>query len=189
VAPHTITVDTGFGANVLLHDYAGHAADARTDGQGRVTLTLPKNEGGFGYVCYSRAGIGGGFNPLAQGVTQDYEGAPDLDILPADNSQFVTVCRLWVAQGKTIRTSLHYDTTAWSEQTTILLELTDPNGARIGSQTFSRSTGQPGSLQATAPATGWHTFRIRSANTPATNLKPTYRLTVSYHAPQEGIGV
>jgi alpha-amylase len=188
VAPHTITVDTGFGPNVELHDYTGYAGDSRTDGQGRVTITIPENTGGFGYVCYSRAGISG--NPDARGfsVTQDYEGAHDLDIRPADNSEFVQVGRIWVAQDTSIRGALQFDTTAWTADTTILLELTSPDGVQIGNRTYSRDTGQGELLEGMAAKTGWHTIRIRSTNTPAANLKPAYKLTVSYRAPQEGVG-
>ena len=52
----TITVDTGFGENVNLHDYTGHSGDVQTDGNGRVTITIPKNTNGLGYVCYSARG-------------------------------------------------------------------------------------------------------------------------------------
>ncbi|MFX8024251.1 alpha-amylase domain-containing protein, partial [Acinetobacter baumannii] len=80
----------------MLHDYSGHSGDVRTDRNGRVTITIPRNEGGRGYVCYSRAGIVGDFEIRGHGVTQDYEGAPDLDIQPAVNSRYVQVCRVWV---------------------------------------------------------------------------------------------
>jgi hypothetical protein len=33
--------------------------------------------------------------------------------------------------------------------------------------------------------TGWHTFRIRSVDTPAQNEKPIYFLKVTYTAPQD----
>ena len=82
---------------------------------GRVTITIPRNDGGRGYVCYSRAGIGGDFAIQGHSVTQDYEGAPDLDIKPADSTQFVQVCRVWAAQGKPIRASLRYDASSWTE--------------------------------------------------------------------------
>ena len=55
----TITVDTGFGPNVKLHDYTGHSGDIQTDGGGRATFAIPKNINGLGYVCYSREGIDG----------------------------------------------------------------------------------------------------------------------------------
>jgi alpha-amylase len=188
VSPRTITVDTGFGANVALHDYTGHAADIQTDGNGRATITIPTNQNGSGYVCYSRQGIGGDFSVQSQLVTQDSEGAPDLDIKPADNTQFVQICRIWAAQGTTIHGTLNVDTTAWTEATRAILALDDPDGNQIGSHTYLRNTPPGEALESTAPRTGWHTFRIRSFDTPVEHAKPTYRLRVSYQAPQQGIG-
>src|SRR5207247_1780705 len=158
-----------------------------TDDQGRARITIPRNVGGFGYVCYSHAGIGGNFPVRGHGVTQDYEGARDLDIRPADPGDFVQVCRVWAATGTPIRGTLHFDDTGWTEATRIELELANPAGARIGSRSFARAAGQGQRLEAAAPQTGWHTFRIRSANTPATNSRPAYKLTVSYHAPQQDL--
>ncbi len=73
------------------------------------------------YVCYSRTGIGGGFEVTSLSVTQEYEGAQDLDIKPADNTATVQVCRLWVDAGKPITGLLRYDTTAWTSNTSIEL--------------------------------------------------------------------
>jgi alpha-amylase len=188
VASRTITVDTGFGANAPLHDYTGHAGDVRTDGQGRATITLPRNTDGLGYVCYSHAGIDGDFAVYGQPVTQDYEGAPDLDIKPAEDAGFVPVCRVWTEQGRTIRAALHFDATEWTAQTTITLELADSAGNRLASRDYSRETGQGTVLEAVAPATGWHRFQIRSAKTPPQNRRPRYTLRVTYQAPEQGIG-
>ena len=44
----TITVQTQFGANQTLHDYTGHRQqDTRTDRNGQVTITIPKNTNGL----------------------------------------------------------------------------------------------------------------------------------------------
>jgi alpha-amylase len=185
--PHTITVDTGFGQNVLLHDYTGHNSDIRTDNRGRATITIPRNDGGLGYVCYSRAGIGGDFASQGHSVTQDYEGAQDLDIQPADSAQFVQVCRVWVAQGKLIRASLHYDISSWTDATRMILELNDPTGTQIESRTYTLATEQGIAGETLAEATGWYTFRIQSVTPPPANPKPGYKLTVTYQAPQEEV--
>jgi alpha-amylase len=184
VADRTITVDTGFGGNVRLHDYTGHAGDVQTDGSGRVTITIPKNAGGLGYVCYSREGIGGAFAVDGVDVTQDYEGAQDLDIKPADNTAFVRVCRVFVAQGRPIRGALRFDTAHWTAASTITLELDGPDGSRLATRQYTSTTIQGDALTAQAGATGFHTFRIRSSGTPAENLKPPYKLSVTYRAPQ-----
>jgi alpha-amylase len=75
--PRSIRVDTGFGPNVALHDYSGHAADLATDGAGAVTVTVPANVDGLGYVCYSRQGQGRALVPASHGVKQDLDGAAD----------------------------------------------------------------------------------------------------------------
>jgi alpha-amylase len=183
-APRTITVDTGFGPNAILHDYAGHGGNVRTDDRGRATITIPRNDGGRGYVCYSRAGIGGDFAIQGHDVTQDYEGAPDLDIKPADSVQSVQVCRVWVAQGKPIRASLRTDTSSWTDATSLVLELTDPTGTRSETRTYTLNA-QGETLDVTAATTGWYMFRIRSVNPPIANPQPSYKLSVTYQSPQE----
>lgn len=187
IASRTITVDTGFGPHVALHDYAGHGADVQTDGSGRVTITIPKNVEGLGYVCYSRAGISGSFTSSEHSVTQEYEGAQDLDIRPADPAASVQICRVWSAAGKSITGSLRFDATAWTDNTHLIVALEGPAGNAITSQTYTSHTTQGTSFSATAGATGWHTFKIQAFNTPPANLKPGYALAVTYTAPGAGV--
>ena len=184
IADHTITVDTGFGPNATLHDYTGHAADVRTDGAGKATIKVPRNNGGFGYVCYSRPGIDGGFSPGGHDTTQDYEGAEDLDIKPADDAALVPVCRVYCAAGRPIKGALRFDTTGWSDATSIVLELDDPDGAKVATHEYHKATPQGEALSATATRTGFYAFRIRSSQTPAGSPKPSYKLSVTYRAPQ-----
>ena len=65
--------------------------------------------------------------------------------------------------------------------------MSDPAGAKMATRTFTRATPQGEAITATAKAnaTGFYTFRIRSTDTPAGNLKPSYKLSVTYRAPQE----
>jgi alpha-amylase len=188
VAARTITVATALGPNVPLHDYSGHAADVRTDGQGRATVTIPKNQDGFGYVCYSRAGIGGDFPVQGHAVTQDYEGAQDLDIKPADEGDFVPVCRVRVAKGRPIRARLHFDAAHWTDATRINVELTDTTGAVVASHSYGRGTPQGEAFEALAKETGWYAFRLHSTAPPLEDRRPAYRLSVTYQAPEVGLG-
>jgi alpha-amylase len=181
---HTITVDTGFGANIDLHDYSGHHGDVRTDGNGRATITIPRNTNGLGYVCYSRAGIAGGFLTGGFAVTQDFEAAQDLDIKPANDAEAVQICRVWVAGGKSVRGALHFETAGWTAQTTLQLELTDGTGTVLASHSYTAATPQGSVLQAVAPATAWLAFHIRSAKAPAAHPTSAFRLSVTYEAPQ-----
>jgi alpha-amylase len=180
----TVTVQTGFGGNVQLHDYTGHSGDVWTNANGQVTITIPANAGGMGYVCYSRTGISGSFNAPQLETTQEYAGAQDLDIRPADNTQITQVCRIWAQTGKTITAEPYYDTANWLANTNIYFELLNPVGQSVASKVYLKD-GMQGSLMTYTPLdTGWHTVRVRSFNTPASNLKPKYWLKLRYAAPQ-----
>jgi alpha-amylase len=185
IADHTIAVDTGFGANASLHDYTGHAGDVQTDNQGRVTITIPKNAGDMGYVCYSRPGIAGPFPVVGNEVTQDYEGAHDLDIKPADDTAPVQVCRVYVEKGRPIRGALRFDTSHWKDDTSITLSINDPSRALMASHKYGKNTLQGEALTTNAAETGFFTFLIRSADTPSENRRPPYKLSVTYRAPRE----
>ena len=182
--PTTITCATGFGANWELHDYTGHEPDVWTDGSGNATITIPALNGGLGYCCYSVVGISGGFTATQNSTTQEYDGAIDLDIAPADNTAFVNVGTIDAAASTTISGALTFDTTGWTGSTSITLELLNPSGTVIGTKTYSSSTTQGSSLGATASAAGNYTYEIRSTNTPSNNLKPAYQLRITYTAPQ-----
>jgi alpha-amylase len=182
--PKMITVDTGFGANVGLHDYTGHGAAIQTDGNGRATIEIQKSVDGFGYVCYSRPGIDEVFSVQSHNVTQAFEGAQDLDIKPADNTNFVQIARVWCEQGTAVHGSLQFDATDWTDATIITLQLIDPSGETFASGTFLQTTPQPASIAATAKVTGFHLFQIRSAATPETNTRPRYTLEITYQAPR-----
>jgi len=176
----TVTVQTGFGANVALHDYTGNGPDLRTDAYGRVTLTIPAN----GYVAYSVPGISGSFVPVEKTVTQEFAGATDLDIRPADNTQFVQVGRIYAQANKPVTAQLYWDAKDWTASTSIVLEARTASGSLLTTKTVTQSSPQGTSVSFTPSTTGWYVFSIRSYNTPPTNPKPAYWLKVSYTAPQ-----
>lgn len=182
----TVTVETGFGAHVNLHDYVGHAPDIQTDANGRATLTVPKNLNGLGYVCYSLPGIIPEFEITRQSVTQLLSGSPDLDILPADNTQFIDAGRIWCEKNSPISISMQFDIKDWTADTNISIRVLSGTGAGtpIATKTCNRLTPQGDVLSLTAAITGWHTIQVRADNTPLTNPKPAYDLETTYQAPQ-----
>ncbi len=189
--PQTITCQTGFGGYVHLHDYTGHEPDVWTDQYGNATITMPALNGGTGYCCYSVAGISGAFTASQNSTTQDYDGAIDLDIPPADNTTTENVGTIYAAAGTTISGSLSFDTTSWKGATSpnpsatfILLQLVNPSGTVIGTRSYLNTTPQGTVLGATASTSGNYTYRIRSYNTPSNNQKPSYALRITYTAPQ-----
>jgi len=185
-AQRTINVATGFGANVTLHDYTGHGANVVTDGSGSVTITIPANINGLGYVCYSRdgQGQGGAFSINSMAVTQVFEGAADLDIPPAASGTKVVAGRIWCAANSPIKAVLAPDVSGWTGATAIVLELLAPDGTVRGSRTITLNTPPGSALQTTAIAEGFHTIRLAAANTPAANPKPDYKVSVTYTSTQ-----
>jgi alpha-amylase len=179
----TITVFTGFGTDVELHDYVGHGANVRTDGGGQATITIPPNKNGAGYVCYSRQGVGRTAPRRKHGVTQMFEGAQDLDIKPATPGQMVQIGRVFCEAGTPIRGTLTFDDRGFSPAARLTLELLDPSDNRLGTRAFAMGE-QGRSVDAVAPATGFHTFVIQASDTPEANRKPRYELNVSYQAPR-----
>src|SRR6516165_5183057 len=183
--PHTIRVDTGFGANVGLHDYTGHAGDVATDGSGAVTLTVPANRNGLGYVCYSPQGQDRALNPGSHGVTQDFEGAADLDIPPCANGKTVPIGRVWCAAGSPIEATPDLDRTGWSANTRVAFELIGPDAAPRAAVTLTQASAHGATLRATAGAEGFYALRVTASDLPAANPEPSYNLPVRYTAPKD----
>ena len=156
----------------------------RTDRSGNATITIPKNEAGRGYVCYSRPHPKTPIPVNELETTQEYAGADDLDIRPADNTSFVTVCRVWAKAGSAIRGALFFDHAHWTGATSISLELLNNRDVVLATRDYTATTAQGTAIQARSAETGFHTFRIRSFNTPEANPKPIYFLKASYVSSQ-----
>jgi alpha-amylase len=182
-SPQTITVDTGFGPNAALHDYTGNGPDITTDGDGKATITIPANANDNGYVCYAEVGIIGGFSPAARETTQEYAGAPDLDIRPADATP-VRVAAVYARANSPVRLELWYHTDAsWTDETRVDVTLQDPNGVEVAKSSFDKAGPQGGGFVYTPVVTGYHYFYIQSFNTSATDPRPNYWLKAHYTAP------
>ena len=176
-APRTIEVATAFGANVTLHDYTGHGPDLVTSGQGTARITVPRNAQGAGYVCYSRAGIGDGFAVTTRAVTQEFEGAADLDLPPADNGKTVQAGRVWCERDTPIRAILGLPVLAGDGEVTV--EIGAPSGAVLGSKTFKGAAAGHGTLEARTGQAGFHALRIKLGNGPD-GARPAYKLAANY---------
>ena len=142
-------------ANVSLHDYTGHAADVTTGNDGSVTITIPRNDNGLGYVCYSRQGIGEAIRVNGRPATQTFFGAIDLDIEPAQSGKSVNVGRIWCAANTPIRLHFRPDTTNWTAATTTTLALHGPGGAVVATQDVSLAApSKP--IEVVATTAGFH---------------------------------
>jgi alpha-amylase len=181
-ADRTVEVETGFGAGITLHDYTGHGQEVRTGDFGRTRITVPGNAKQGGYCCYSRRGIDRNFRPSRQMAVQEFEGAADLDLPPADPKALISVGRIWARQGGQVVARLAPDRHNWTKQAKLELELVDANGAVLGSLTCRTDTPPDVAVSVSPSRSGWIEFRLRAHEMPPTNLRPGYRVTAKYDA-------
>ena len=179
----TVTVQTAFGPHVELHDYTGRGADRLTDTNGMVTISIPPNDNGLGYVCYSRTGYGRSFEAKPCAVRQVFEGAPDLDTSPAINGQTVNVGRVWCAAGIDIEVEFATETTGWTASTTIRLELFDPTGKMILTATLQGPAPGLAAKRAAVEQSGWVTARLTATGLPNRG-NASYVLAMTYTSTQ-----
>ena len=180
----TIRVQTGFPPHTELQDFTGHSGRVTTDGSAMATITIPRNTKGRGYVCYARPERISPFPAAAIATTQDYEGADDLDILPAVENKRLRVCGIFATANTVIEAKFFFDVAHWSDKTAIELELVDPKGAVVGTKKFTRPNPQGSGFSFHSKDRGVHTFFVAATNTPAQNKAPGFRLRVTYTAPQ-----
>lgn len=180
----TITCQTGFPPNTRLQDYTGQAPDVWTDATSRVTITMPRAVDGRGYCAYSLPGKTGGFaNPPGE-TTQEYAGASDLDIMPADPWSWVQVARVRATARTPIRTRFFWEGRDLGPTTSLVVTLHDATGRLIAGRAFGVGSAQGEEWIARPLTTGWYTYRIRTTNTPPTNVRPAYWLRTTYKSPQ-----
>jgi alpha-amylase len=179
----TLTVQTGFGSHVALHDYTGHAGDVWTDANGMVTIGIPPNDNGNGYVAYSRIGYGRPFAAVPFRVTQTYEGAEDLDIGPAVDGKTVRVGRIWCAAGSEIDATFLPKTVEWAAGTELRLEILGPDGAVAASRLWTSAQQAPGPLRVAVKTTGWHLAQVSATALPHPG-GVAFELTVTYTSTQ-----
>jgi alpha-amylase len=158
-----LTVATNFGANVQLHDYTGHANDVWTDNFGNVTISIPPNDNGYGYVCYSRPGYAQPFRPKSRPTTQTFFGAADLDIPPLSPDQPVSLPRIWCQAGTTI--SVHVEA---ANTVAPSIQITDKTNTLL--------------TRGAVKHTGWHSITLGKVALPVAGTGE-FTATVTYMAP------
>jgi alpha-amylase len=180
----TRTVATNFGANVQLHDYTGKHGDIWTNGAGQATFTIPRNENGQSYLCFSRTGYTQAFALNRRTTSQTFFGAADLDTPPAQNGHSVQAGRFWCAQGSAIDISLEAATGPWGTAAEIVFHLTDAEGQLLGSETLT-ATRARAQLRTVAKGAGWYTLNAAGQGLGAEGA--AYEATVIYTGTQ-GLG-
>jgi alpha-amylase len=176
------TVQTSFGANVQLHDYTGKHSDIWTDGNGRATFTVPRNDNGQSYLCFSRANYGQAFALAQRATTQTFFGASDLDLGPIANGAPVVAGRIWCQRGTSIHAALAVDSKGWQANAAVSISINNAKGNALAS---GRHTSASGATQLTAQAdeSGWFELRLGGSGLPPAGS--SYELTLTYTGTQE----
>ena len=178
----TITVATGFGPNQELQNLIDDGAPRiKTDAHSNATITIPKNAGGLGYVCYGVPATIQKFARQPIVTTQEYEGATDMDTKPAIADQAIQACRVFPDANTNLDIRLRADDTNWTPQTSIKLSVNAADGTLIGSHVFDKKTNGT-SFSVHIAKKQFHSLTVEAANTPQPNT--SYQLRVSYTAPQ-----
>ena len=185
------TVQTSFGPNVRLHDYSGaNPDDVTTDGQGRLTISVPR----MSYAIFAPAGVGGGFDPPKRRTTQEFQLDDDLGdaqdaalgyggkIAPGT---FRTAGAIWAAAGTTVRVEVYTDGARDAEVRVLHPE---PAGAKSASSGHHDARGPtsnmaPLVLKFEAEREGYHQLTARLADG---DQAPTrVYVKVQYEAPAQ----
>ena len=176
----TITCQTSFGSNVQLHDYTGHHPDIWTDGGGRATFTLPKNDRGRGdsYLCFSRTGRDRAIELDERSTTHVFFGAPDLDVPPAKPAGNVTAGRIWCAANKPMSARIK-PVGEHARAAVLTLEVKAPDDSTAGTREFAADGGE---LRIMPRKSGWHVLLVRASGV---EDPVSYELTVRYTATQD----
>jgi len=191
VDARSATVQTSFGPNVRLHDYSGaNPDDVTTDGQGRLTISVPR----MSYAIFAPAGIGGGFDPPKRRTTQEFQLDDDLGdahhaalgyggrIAPG---AFRTAGAIWAAAGTTLKVEVFTDGARDAE-----VRVLSPDEAGAKSATSGRHDGRgrtsntgPLVLEFEAEREGYHQLTARLADG---DQAPTRAyVKVQYEAPAQ----
>lgn len=182
---HTRTVQTHFPPNTPLHEYSGNASvnDIWTDGQGRVTITVPKNNNGAGYVIYAPELPNGGrpFSWTPRPTTQVIEGAHDLKKTPAAKNGNTRVARIDIHPNTAVQLNLSADQTGWTAASELEFLLADDHGTVVLQHTLKHGIEEAG-VHTTIAGGGWHTIVLTGINLP--DAGSGYFVTAEYIAPQ-----
>jgi alpha-amylase len=185
----TAGVRTSFGPHVRLHDYSGsNLDDVTTDGDGRVTVSVPP----MSYAVWGPAGISGGFDPPARRTTQEFQLDDDLgDAQPSSlgyggkitSAAFHTAGAIWAAANTRVKVSVFTD---GARKVELRVATPDAHGGKSTSSGKHGISGQatndaPLELEFTAAREGYHQLAARLADS---SEQPTRAyVKVEYEAP------
>jgi alpha-amylase len=176
LSARTETVQTHFGANVELQDYSGKQPNVKTDGEGKARITVPAN----GYVAYSVVNVQYTPQIIPYSVTQEFAGANDLDILPAQNGKWNKVGYIYAQAGSPLDWEINFERNNWGQSSRYAMKITGPDNAVLAENSYDGGAGV-GKGSVKAPTTGWYLLEA-AAKDVSEPVKFWWKQT--YQAPQ-----
>ena len=135
------------------------------------------------FVAYSRPGVQWAFPEETSRITQEIVGASDLDIRPADATEFHQVAQVYLQENQSFSWHLFFDSNQWSESARIWLQVLSPDGKVIDKQALSRE--QNGHERGFwVPSRGWYRVEVKSQGTPEGQPNTPFWLQLHYQAPR-----
>jgi alpha-amylase len=170
----TITCATPFGANRWLHDYTGHHSDIWTDHNGNATFTIPSNaySRGQSYLCFAPGGVNQPCPAPVHSTTQTFEGAIDLDVMPARNGKQNLPQRLYCARGTEASLKLSAKLPSGSA---LAATISSADGKVIAKDRIGAA---PAHVSGKILNTGWQIVSLEGFGLPDAGIE--FRLSVTY---------
>lgn len=175
---HTVTVQTALGANQQVHEFTGNGAynDTRTDGQGRLTVTVPRNNNGQSYLVYARPMGEKPFSWVPRTTTQLIEAAADLPGSLGIQRTSTRLARIEVQANRPIIAHLAMDWTGAEKEAAVDLDVVGPDLVVAGRTKLT--PGVSPTLQVNPGSGGWYSLVATGTNLPlggsAGKLSVTY---------------
>lgn len=179
----TVTVPTGFGPNVHLHDVTGHnQMDCWTDMWGTVTFGVPPNVNGQGTCCWVTAQNTYPANRIVSlPTTQTFFGGLQYDIGPAVNGAYNLPFPITCQQGAELAISFTADQTGWVAGSAVQFQILGPDGAQCCGGVLGNQLVGPSTASGTSEA-GVHSLRVIGTSLPDSGS--SFAMQVTYTAPK-----
>ena len=181
---YEITIQTSYWPNTLLHEYTGKHEDIRVDSNSRITVTVPKNNNGYGYLIFAVWIEPKAYSWTSKQTTQTFYCANDLPdtVGNATNGKSLSVGRVFIAKDTAALIKLELpNTTNWTDTTVLQAELADDAGNTVAYCHATSAKGKTVEGYGKTSLAGWHTLYLTSTDLPTSipfNLSAVYTGTV-----------
>jgi alpha-amylase len=186
---YTVSIPTSHPPGFMLHEYTGMSntwLDVWTDSRGHITVTVPRNNNGHGYLVFAVPQAPNYPPRPALMTTQEFECAGDLHATGAIKNETRVIARISIDEGSLVHCHLKANQTNWHEGSSIGFRLVhDASNVIAMENPVLDNTGENVVATGTARASGWYGIEMSGSGLPDKGSSAT--ITVSYRAPKTAI--